>query len=295
MDSARRITQPSAAGTYAPPSRNARRIAIIGLHCLLIAGGILALFPVFVMVTASFKSLAEVLRVPPAWLPEQLTLKNFREVFRQQPLYARYFLNSAIVALITVGSVLFTSSLAGYALSKFRFRGRNAIFIFILGTMMIPFEIRMVPLYVMVSDWHLTDTYLGLALPGLVGAFGIFLMRQFIASIPGDLMDAARIDGASEPGIFFRIVLPLSKPALSALAIFTLVGSWEAFLWPLLIVNSETMRTLPFGLALFAGRYLQRLDLQMAASVLTVLPMVIVFFVLQRRFVEGLTLTGLKG
>jgi len=295
MDSAERITQLDAAGTHARPSPNARRLAILGLHCLLIAGGILALFPVFVMVTASFKSLAEVLRVPPAWLPEQLTLKNFREVFRQQPLYGRYFLNSAIVALITVCSVLFTSSLAGYALSKFRFRGRNAIFIFILGTMMIPFEIRMVPLYVMVSDWHLTDTYLGLALPGLVGAFGIFLMRQFIASIPGDLMDAARIDGASEPGIFFRIVLPLSKPALSALAIFTLVGSWEAFLWPLLIVNSETMRTLPIGLALFAGRYLQRLDLQMAASVLTVLPMVIVFFVLQRRFVEGLTLTGLKG
>lgn len=277
------------------PATRSRRFTMVAIYAFLLVGGAIALFPVFVMVTASFKSLAEVLRVPPTWLPEHLTLKSFREVFRQQPLYIRYFLNSAIVALITVASVLFTSSLAGYALSKFRFRGRNVIFIFILGTMMIPFEIRMVPLYVMVSDWHLTDTYLGLALPGLVGAFGIFLMRQFIASIPGDLMDAARIDGASEPGIFLRIVLPLSKPALSALAIFTLVGSWEAFLWPLLIVNSEAMRTLPIGLALFAGRYLQRLDLQMAASVLTVLPMVVVFFILQRRFVEGLTLTGLKG
>lgn len=276
-------------------SRRLRSLPMLALYLLLIIGAGVALFPVFVMVTASFKSLAEVMRIPPQWLPEHITLKNFREVFRQQPLYWRYFVNSAVVALITVVSVLLTSALAGYALSKFRFRGRNVIFLFILSTMMIPFEIRMVPLYVMVSSWHLTDTYLGLALPGLVGAFGIFLMRQFIASIPDDLMDAARIDGASEPGIFLRIILPLTKPALSALAIFTLVSNWEAFLWPLLIVNSEEMRTLPLGLALFAGRYLQRLDLQMAASVLTVLPMVIVFFVLQKRFVEGITMTGLKG
>lgn len=276
-------------------SRTLRSLPMVALYLVLLVGAGVALFPVFVMVTASFKSLAEVMRIPPQWLPEHITLKNFREVFRQQPLYWRYFVNSAVVALITVVSVLVTSALAGYALSKFRFRGRNLIFLFILSTMMIPFEIRMVPLYVMVSSWHLTDTYLGLALPGLVGAFGIFLMRQFIASIPDDLMDAARIDGASEPGIFVRIILPLTKPALSALAIFTLVSNWEAFLWPLLIVNSEEMRTLPLGLALFAGRYLQRLDLQMAASVLTVLPMVIVFFVLQKRFVEGITLTGLKG
>lgn len=276
-------------------SRTLRSLPMAALYLVLLVGAGVALFPVFVMVTASFKSLAEVMRIPPQWLPEHITLKNFREVFRQQPLYWRYFVNSAVVALITVVSVLVTSALAGYALSKFRFRGRNLIFLFILSTMMIPFEIRMVPLYVMVSSWHLTDTYLGLALPGLVGAFGIFLMRQFIASIPDDLMDAARIDGASEPGIFVRIILPLTKPALSALAIFTLVSNWEAFLWPLLIVNSEEMRTLPLGLALFAGRYLQRLDLQMAASVLTVLPMVIVFFVLQKRFVEGITLTGLKG
>ncbi|MBX3141625.1 MAG: carbohydrate ABC transporter permease [Trueperaceae bacterium] len=265
------------------------------LYLALLVGAVIALFPVFVMVTGSTKTLAEVMRIPPQWIPQHLSLKNFQEVFRQQPLYWRYFVNSAVVALITVVSVLVTSSMAGYALAKFTYRGRNVIFLFILSTMMIPFEMRMVPLYVMVSDWHLTDTYLGLALPGLVGAFGIFLMRQFIASIPDDLTDAARIDGASEVGIFIRIILPLTKPALSALAIFTLVGSWEAFLWPLLIVDAESMRTLPLGLALFAGRYLQRLDLQMAASVMTVLPMVIVFFVLQRRFVEGITMTGLKG
>ncbi|MCW5820979.1 MAG: carbohydrate ABC transporter permease [Trueperaceae bacterium] len=292
----RPLERPNGRSPEASKRRNRRSPAsLVLLYLALLVGAVIALFPVFVMVTGSTKTLAEVMRIPPQWIPQHLSLKNFQEVFRQQPLYWRYFVNSAVVALITVVSVLVTSSMAGYALAKFTYRGRNVIFLFILSTMMIPFEMRMVPLYVMVSDWHLTDTYLGLALPGLVGAFGIFLMRQFIASIPDDLTDAARIDGASEVGIFIRIILPLTKPALSALAIFTLVGSWEAFLWPLLIVDAESMRTLPLGLALFAGRYLQRLDLQMAASVMTVLPMVIVFFVLQRRFVEGITMTGLKG
>jgi multiple sugar transport system permease protein len=153
----------------------------------------------------------------------------------------------------------------------------------------------MVPLFIMVSDWKLTDTYTGLILPGLVEAFGIFLMRQFITSIPNDLIDAARMDGASEPRIVIQIILPLLRPALSALAIFTLIGNWEAFLWPLLITNTEPMRTLPIGLALFAGRYVERFDLEMAAATIAILPMVLVFFILQRRFIEGITLSGLKG
>jgi len=216
-------------------------------------------------------------------------------VFRQQPLFGRYFLNSVVVALCTVVSVLFTSTLAGYAFAKFSFPGKRILFLFVLSTMMIPFQIRMVPLYIMVNSWKLSDTYTGLILPGLVDAFGIFLMRQFIASIPNDLIDAARIDGASEPGIFLRMILPLVQPALSALAIFTLIGNWEAFLWPLLITNKEYMRTLPIGLASFSGRYLSRFDLQMAASTIAILPMIVMFFVLQRRFIQGVTLTGLKG
>ena len=281
--------------TPALRKRNITWLVVVLLHLLLLGGAVAMLMPFFWMITASFKSLAEVLQIPPTWIPEHISLRNYLEVFRQQPLFGRFFLNSVIVAAITVTSVLITSALAGYALAKFQFRGRNLIFLFILSTMMIPFQIRMVPLYIMVSNWHLTDTYLGLALPGLVEAFGIFLMRQFIVSIPSDLLDAARIDGASEPGIFVRIVLPLTKPALSALAIFTLIANWESFLWPLLIVNAEEMRTLPLGLALFAGRYIERVDLEMAASVITILPMVLVFFFLQRRFVEGITLTGLKG
>ena len=272
-----------------------KRLGRILLYLVLTLGAILMLLPFFWMITASFKSLNEVIQIPPQWLPKQWDFRNYPEVFRQQPLFGRYFLNSVIVAAVTVASVLITSSLAGYAFAKYNFPGKNVFFVFVLSTMMIPFQIRMVPLFVMVSGWKLLDTYTGLILPGLVDAFGIFLMRQFIASIPTDLIDAARIDGASEPGIFLWIILPLIQPALSALAIFTLIGNWESFLWPLLITNSDELRTLPIGLALFSGRYLQRFDLQMAAATIAVLPMVLAFFVLQRRFVEGITLTGLKG
>lgn len=275
-----------------PPLRSLTQIL---LYVILIVGAIIMLLPFFWMVSASLKTLREVLQIPPTWLPNQVTLRNYGEVFRQQPLFGRFFLNSVIAATITVISVLITSALAGYAFAKFEFPGKRLFFVFILSTMMIPFQIRMVPLYVMISSWRLADTYLGLVLPGLVEAFGIFLMRQFIASIPNDLLDAGRMDGATELGIFFRIVLPLTFPALSALAIFTLIGNWESFLWPLLITNSEHMRTLPIGLSLFVGRYESRFDLQMAAATITVLPMVLVFFVLQKRFIEGVTLTGLKG
>jgi multiple sugar transport system permease protein len=159
---------------------------------------------------------------------------------------------------------------------------------------MIPFQVRVIPLYVLAADLDLLDSYAGLLLPGLVDAFGIFLMRQYLQSIPSDLIDAARVDGASEPRIFARIVLPLAKPALSALAIFTLVASWESFLWPLLVVSSPEMFTLPLGLAQFSGRFITRVDLQMAASTLTVLPLLIVFLLMQRRFIEGMATAGMK-
>lgn len=267
---------------------------LIPIYILLGLGAVAMLLPFLWMISASFKPLSEVIKVPPTWLPQHPTLHNYAEVFRQMP-FGRFFLNSVIVAVVTVISVLLTSALAGYAFAKFHFPGKAVLFLFVLSTLMIPFQVRMVPLYVMLFDWKLVDTYTGLILPGLVDAFGIFLMRQFILSIPTELIDAARIDGASEPDIFVRIILPLSQPALSALAIFTLIGNWESFLWPLLVANSEAMYTLPIGLAQFSGRFLERIELQMAASTIAILPMVFAFFVLQRRFVEGITLTGLKG
>jgi multiple sugar transport system permease protein len=259
----------------------------------LAVGAVIMLAPLVWMVLASFKSLPEILTYPPTLLPKSLRTANYETVLTQSN-YPRYFLNSVIVALVSVASILVTSSLAGYAFAKFQFPGRNILFILVLATLMIPFQVRVIPLYVLVSDLGLLNSYAGLVLPSLVDAFGIFLMRQFIQSIPTDLMDAARADGASEPRIFLSIVLPLVTPALSALAIFTLIVSWESFLWPLLVASSTELYTLPLGLSQFAGKFLTRVDLQMAASTLTVLPLLAVFLVMQRRFIEGIATTGGK-
>lgn len=262
-------------------------------YLLLVAGTVLMVAPLVWMALASFKSLPEILRVPPTLLPESLHLDNYRTVLGDTA-FVRYFLNSVLVAGITVASVLITSSMAGYAFAKFEFPGRRVLFVLVLATLMIPFQVRVIPLYVLASDLGLLDSYAGLVLPGLVDAFGIFLMRQYLQSIPSELIDAARVDGASELTIFVRIVLPLAKPALAALAIFSLVASWESFLWPLLVISSPDKYTLPLGLAQFSGRFVTRVDLQMAASALTILPMLIVFLIMQRRFIEGMATAGMK-
>jgi multiple sugar transport system permease protein len=262
-------------------------------YLLLTAGAFLMVAPLLWMVLASFKTLPEILTVPPTILPKSFRFDNFVTVLRDTE-FVRYFINSVIVSTITVASVLVTSSMAGYAFAKFEFPGKNVLFVLVLATMMVPFQVRVIPLYVLANDLNLLDSYLGLVLPGLVDAFGIFLMRQYMQSIPSDLIDAARVDGASELRIFVKIILPLAKPALSALAIFTLVASWESFLWPLLVVSSPTMFTLPLGLAQFSGRFITRVDLQMAASTLTVLPLLIVFLFMQRRFIEGMATSGMK-
>ncbi len=265
----------------------------LGGYVALSLGAVIMLAPLVWMVLASFKSLPEILTYPPTILPRTLKTDNYVTVVTQSN-YPRYFLNSTIVAIVSMTSILITSSLAGYAFAKFRFPGRNVLFVLVLATLMIPFQVRVIPLYVLASDLGLLNTYGGLVLPSLVDAFGIFLMRQFIQSIPSDLMDAARADGASEPRIFLSIILPLVRPALSALAIFTLIVSWESFLWPLLVASSSDLYTLPLGLGQFAGRFLTRVDLQMAASTLTVLPLLIIFLVMQRRFIEGIATTGTK-
>lgn len=263
------------------------------IYAALLLGAVVMLAPLIWMVLASLKSLPEILTYPPTLLPKSLRTANYETVLTQSN-YPRYFVNSIIVAVVSVVSILFTSSLAGYAFAKFRFPGRDLLFILVLATLMIPFQVRVIPLYVLASDLGLLNSYAGLVLPSLVDAFGIFLMRQFIQSIPTDLMDAARADGASEPRIFVSIVLPLVKPALAALAIFTLIVSWESFLWPLLVASSTDLYTLPLGLSQFAGKFLTRVDLQMAASTLTVLPLLVVFLVMQRRFIEGIATTGGK-
>lgn len=273
--------------------RGTARTLDVTKYLLLLVGAVTMLTPLAWMVLASFKTLPEILAFPPTFLPEQVNLDNYRAVFDTAD-FVRYFLNSVVIAAISVASVLITSSMAGYAFAKFSFPGRDVLFVVVLATLMIPFQVRVIPLYVLASDLHLLNTYAGMVMPTLVDAFGIFLMRQYMLSIPNELIESARVDGAGEFRIFVQIMLPLAKPALSALTIFTLVVSWESFLWPLLVASSPEMYTLPLGLAQFAGRFVDRTDLQMAAATLTVLPLLIAFLIMQKRFIEGMATTGMK-
>ncbi|WP_448593945.1 carbohydrate ABC transporter permease [Thermoflexus hugenholtzii] len=260
----------------------------------LLAGSVVMLLPLAWMTSSAFKPLHEVMRIPPTWIPEEPTLENFRAVFAQFP-FGRYFLNSLITSSLVTLSVLITSAMAGYALARFQFPGRDVLFIMILASLMIPFQTRMIPIYQLAITLHLQDTLLGVMFPWLVDAFGIFLMRQFMLTIPSDLIDAARIDGASEWRIFWAIMLPLVRPALAALAIFTFLGAWEEFLWPLIITSSDASRTIPVGLQFFSEQYGTNIHWQMAGALIAALPMLVVFFLLQRQIIEGIALTGMKG
>ncbi len=263
------------------------------VYGLLIVFGIVMVVPFLWMFSASFKPLAEVIRVPPTWIPENVTLTNYQVVWIEFRFF-RYFANSVIVAMVTVLFVLTTSSMAGYALAKFDFGGKDVIFILILSSLMVPFQTRLIPLYQLTTGLGLADTLAGVIFPWIVDAFGIYLMRQFIMSIPSDLIEAARIDGAGELRIFLQIVIPLVRPALSALAILTLVVNWEEFLWPLVITSSDASRTLPVGLQSFAEQYAANTHWQMAGASIAILPLIVVFLIFQRHFIRGIAMTGLK-
>jgi multiple sugar transport system permease protein len=221
-------------------------------------------------------------------------LGNYLEVWTRIG-FSRFFFNSAFIAItITVAQIL-TSTMAGFAFARYSFPGRALVFTMILSTMMIPFQVRMIPLFIMLARLRLVNTYWGILLPAIVTPFGIFMMRQFMLGIPSALLDAARIDGATEPYIYGRIMLPLCKPAIAALTIFAFLGSWDNFLWPLIVTNSKDLWTLPIAMSRFTEQYISQTHLQMAGASVMFLPVLIVFLVMQRRFVEGIALTGLKG
>jgi multiple sugar transport system permease protein len=207
----------------------------------------------------------------------------------------RYYLNSILITTVAVTLTLLTSSLAGFAFAKYKFRGRNTIFKTLLGAMMIPFPVTIIPLYIMIYNLGLVDTYLALIITGSVSIFGVFLMRQFIVTIPDDLIDAARIDGCSEFQIFRIIVIPNIRAPLSALAIFSFMATWNAFLWPLLVVNNDEHRTVQLGVQYFTQRYGDLMHLQITAAAMAVIPIVVLYLILQKQFIEGITMTGLKG
>ncbi|KKI90012.1 hypothetical protein WQ54_23055 [Bacillus sp. SA1-12] len=262
---------------------------------IILLGAFTMLVPFIWMILTSLKTDQNVFTIPIKWFPEEIQWSNYPDAWKVAN-FSRYIFNSVFITTqVMVFSLLF-NSMAGYAFAKFKFRWRETIFLLLLSTMMIPGQVTMIPVYLILKNLGFLDTYYGLVVPGLATAFGIFIMRQFMLNIPDEFLDAARIDGAGEARIFFQIVLPLSKPALSALGIFTFVGAWNDFLFPLLVVSSDEMKTLPLAIAsLAAGQYVQSWPILMAAATFVTLPVIIVFFLGQRYFIEGITMTGIKG
>jgi multiple sugar transport system permease protein len=264
-------------------------------YIILIVGIVYTLLPFLWMLGTSFKSATEIVRMPPTLVPENFTLSSYNTIFNDPrvPL-ARFYLNSIIVTFSIVAMVLFTSSLAGFVFAKYTFFGKNLWFTLILATMMIPFQVVMIPLYLVLVKLGITDSLLGLIVPGATSAFGIFLMRQFVESIPSELIDSARIDGASEFSIYSQIILPQMGAALATLGIFQFMGTWNDYLWPLIVITTTEKRTLPVMLTWYNSQHGARFDLTMAASVLVILPIVVIYFFFQRWIVRGIALTGFK-
>ena len=261
---------------------------------ILVLGAISMLIPFIWMISTSLKNDPEVFTFPPTWLPETIQWSNYLDAFGVAN-FGRVFFNSTYVALVTTVLGLLFMSMAGYAFAKFRFWGREVIFILLLATMMIPFQVTMIPIYILFRELDLLNSYTGLIAPNVATAFGIFMMRQFMQSLPDELMDAARIDGAGEARIFFKIMLPLVKAPLAALGIFTFMFSWNNYFLPLVIITNESYKTLPLLISsLSAGLYVQSWPLVMAAATIATLPIIIVFFFAQKYFIEGMALTGIK-
>lgn len=260
---------------------------------ILIAGGITMVFPFYWMIITSVKIQSEVMKIPPVLFPTKITFERYGRVIGELQ-FGRFFFNSLYIAVTVTLAVLFTSSIVGYVFAKFQFKYRNAIFLGLLSTMMVPGAVTMIPLYLLLGKVGLVNTHLAIILPAVGNVFGIFLMRQAMESIPNEFIEAGRIDGASEFSIYWKLILPQTKATLSALAIFTFMGQWNSFLWPLIVLSSQDQYTLPLGLRMFQGQYWSDMGLVMTGATISVIPILIVFLCMQKTFVRGVTLTGLK-
>lgn len=273
-----------------------RRLRVNAAYLILIPTSLLALLPFIWMIFGSFKTGAEIRQVPPSFFPQVFTLENYRTVLTDPDLpLPTFYRNSLIIALANVVQVLFTSSLFGYIFAKFEFRANRILFWFILATMMIPQQVTMIPGYLLLAKLGLINKLWALIIPSAIDAFGIFLFRQFAFSIPNEMIDAARVDGAGEFRIYWQIALPQLGPALATFGLLTFMFNWNAYLWPLIVLTEQKVRTLPIILTWYSSRMSNRYHLTMAASVLVILPVLLVFMLAQRWIVEGITLTGSKG
>jgi ABC-type glycerol-3-phosphate transport system permease component len=289
--------------------------ALILAYLILGVGTVIALLPLLWMVSSSFKTGGEIFSPPPSvvkakkrdphahpgalrvvadlLMPHKPTTDNYKRLFKEKP-FSRYFVNSLFISTALTLLTLLFSTMGGFAFAKYRFPGGNALFWVVLGSMMIPFQALLVPLFALMDAFHWFDTYTAIILPFSASAFGTFLMRQYILSVPSQMLDAARIDGCSDLRIYWDIVLPVIKPALGALTIFAFMNSWNNFLWPLVVLRSESKYTLPLGLAGLVGVYSQEYGMLMAGTLISTLPVILLFLAMQREFVSGITLGAVK-
>lgn len=264
------------------------------LHLALFGLALLTLAPFAWMLAASFMPTGEASAIPPRLWPSTPTLEHYRDLFTRMDM-GRYAFNSALIALLATVLATMINAMAGYAFAKLRFAGREMIFRGLLTAMVIPAQVAMLPLFLLLKEMGLINTYAGVLVPLLASIFGIFLVRQYAQNIPDAVLDAARLDGASEFRLFWSIVLPMLRPILATLALFTFMGSWNDFMWPLIVLSDGSLYTLPVALANLAGEHVQDTELMMAASTLTVLPVLMVFLLLQKQYIAGLTQGSLKG
>ena len=261
---------------------------------ILVALALVTLFPLAWIVSGSFKPLEQVFLIPFKWIPDPIRWQNYPEAWTSQN-FTQNLINSIIVTSAQVVIHVFFSALAGFGFAKHDFPGKEVLFVIVLSMALLPLQVIMVPLFIIIKQLGWINTYQGLIIPTAVSAFGVFFLRQFIASIPDEYIDAARVDGASELGIFFRVVVPMSSPALVTLALLVGLASWDEFLWPLIVVSNQQLATLPLGIAYLKSLYQAPAHWLLAVSVIMALPLLIVFIFAQRRIIESAAQTGIKG
>lgn len=262
------------------------------LAIVLLMVGCIVCFPFFWMILSSFKTNLEISQSVPTFLPQKPTMGNFQSLFEGMS-FGKYLTNTLIVTAYSFLSVLF-NAMAGYGFAKYKFKGQNQLFVLVLVTMMIPAQVTMIPMYLLMSQVGLTDTFTGIVMPGLAAAFSIFLFRQFMGTISDDFLEAARIDGAGETYIFARIVIPLTKPIVSLQIILTFINGWNSFLWPLIMSNDDSHYTLSVGLALLQNMYAQDFGLLMAGATVMIIPVIIVYGIFQKQVIKGISLSSYK-
>ena len=271
-----------------------RRLSTWGSYTLLVVAAVVMVVPFLWMITTSLKGAHEVYRVPPTLIPSELHWENFTHVLDTVP-FGRFYLNTIVVTTIITVSQVATAVLAAYVFARIQFPGRDIIFFLYLATLIVPTQVTMLPLFLIVSRLGWIDTYQALTMPFLANAFAVFFLRQFFLTVPVELEDAAKLDGCGRLRFLWQIMLPLSGPALATITLFIFLGFWDDYLWPLLVTNSTEMRTLAIGLRFFIDESGAQFNYMMAAALMAVVPIIIVFFIAQKQFIEGIALTGTKG